>query len=173
MAAVLATLEKIQGAVEDAAERVEFREGDTAQIFGRDAKTCTQIITQKGTSRVHFEIKLKPCQKKQGGAEPQKYWRLCIKDKSTHGTFINGVRMDKKDEWRLLEKNDMIGLRKPGDSGYRGDFTVVYAEDLIVDQTRNRDTTMSPSPERRAGMDENPPVMPMVREFNVFLYLFN
>eukprot|EP00400_MALV-I_sp_L67-5_P000237 gene237-1099_t len=162
-AVVLASLQKIPGACKDAAEIVEFHEGDDAQVFGR-GDDCTQVIKEKGTSRIHFEIKLKPCQKKGATGEPQKFWRLCIKDKSTHGTFINGVRIDEKDKWKLLEANDMIGLRKPGDHGYKGDFTVSYSDDLVVDSTRERDVSMSQSPERKmpSEQEDNPPVMPMV-----------
>ena len=38
--------------------------------------------------------------------------RLFIKDSSTFGTFVNGNPLE-KEQWTMLQENDVVGLRNP------------------------------------------------------------
>eukprot|EP00405_Crypthecodinium_cohnii_P020981 CAMPEP_0206473832 /NCGR_PEP_ID=MMETSP0324_2-20121206/33119_1 /ASSEMBLY_ACC=CAM_ASM_000836 /TAXON_ID=2866 /ORGANISM="Crypthecodinium cohnii, Strain Seligo" /LENGTH=149 /DNA_ID=CAMNT_0053948875 /DNA_START=183 /DNA_END=628 /DNA_ORIENTATION=+ len=81
-------------------------------------------LPDRKISKTHCKMILRTCKQK-GADDGEVLRRLFIRDFSSFGTFVNGTAII-KDQWVMLQHNDVIGLRNPHGNPGMGEYQVHY-----------------------------------------------
>ncbi|GLD59429.1 transcription factor 19 [Lates japonicus] len=95
-----------------------FRPALSRCVFrlGRAAELCDVTLDSSSMSRIHAELHVER-EESGGDAAPQEEgWRVHIKDRSSHGTWVNEVRLQPGVQWELSD-SDTLTFGGQSDSG--------------------------------------------------------
>ncbi|XP_029920240.1 transcription factor 19 [Myripristis murdjan] len=114
-----------------------FRPALSQSVFrlGRAAELCDVTLDSASVSRIHAELHAER-EGGAGGAAPQEEgWRVHIKDRSSHGTWVNEVRLQPGVQWELSDGDTLIfgGQSAPGSPEFYFLFQKVKVRPLEFD----------------------------------------
>ncbi|CAB1417977.1 unnamed protein product [Pleuronectes platessa] len=114
-----------------------FRPALSHSVFrlGRAAELCDVTLDSTSVSRIHAELH---AEREAGGgaAAPQEEgWRVHIKDRSSHGTWVNEVRLQSGVQWELSDGDTLTfgGESAPGSPEFYFLFQKVKVRPLDFD----------------------------------------
>ncbi|KAM6899479.1 transcription factor 19 [Xenentodon cancila] len=114
-----------------------FRPTLSHSVFrlGRAAELCDVTLDSSSVSRIHAELHAER-ETSGGDAEQQEEgWRVHIKDRSSHGTWVNDVRLQPGVQWELSDSDTLIfgGQSAPGSPEFYFLFQKVKVRPLDFD----------------------------------------
>ncbi|KAI3358839.1 hypothetical protein L3Q82_015235 [Scortum barcoo] len=123
------------GAGDSARDLYTFRPALSQSVFrlGRAAELCDVTLDSTSVSRIHAELH---AEKEAGeGATQEEGWRVHIKDRSSHGTWVNEVRLQPGVLWELSDSDTLTfgGQSAPGSPEFYFLFQKVKVRPLDFD----------------------------------------
>ncbi|KAM9339919.1 transcription factor 19 [Symphorus nematophorus] len=114
-----------------------FRPALSHSVFrlGRAAELCDVTLDSTSVSRIHAELHAEK-EASGGDAAPQEEgWRVHIKDRSSHGTWVNEVRLQPGVQWELSDGDTLTfgGQSAPGSPEFYFLFQKVKVRPLDFD----------------------------------------
>lgn len=114
-----------------------FRPALSHSVFrlGRAAELCDVTLDSASVSRIHAELRAEK-EVSGGDAAPQEEgWRVHIKDRSSHGTWVNEVRLQPGAQWELSDGDTLTfgGQSAPGSPEFYFLFQKVKVRPLDFD----------------------------------------
>ncbi|XP_069372273.1 transcription factor 19 [Paralichthys olivaceus] len=114
-----------------------FRPALSHSVFrlGRAAELCDVTLDSTSVSRIHAELHAER-EASGGDAAPQEEgWRVHIKDRSSHGTWVNEVRLQPCVQWELSDGDTLTfgGQSAPGSPEFYFLFQKVKVRPLDFD----------------------------------------
>ncbi|XP_061597359.1 transcription factor 19 [Cololabis saira] len=114
-----------------------FRPALSHSVFrlGRAAELCDVTLESSSVSRIHAELHAER-EASGGDAEQQEEgWRVHVKDRSSHGTWVNDVRLQPGVQWELSDGDTLIfgGQSAPGTPEFYFLFQKVKVRPLDFD----------------------------------------
>ncbi|KAJ8334412.1 hypothetical protein SKAU_G00400510 [Synaphobranchus kaupii] len=79
-----------------------FRPALTHSVFrlGRTVELCDVVLQSASISRIHAELH---AEREEAGEEKEEGWRVLIKDRGSHGTWVNEIRLQPGVQWELSD----------------------------------------------------------------------
>ncbi|XP_028317386.1 transcription factor 19 [Gouania willdenowi] len=114
-----------------------FRPALSSSVFclGRAAEQCDVTLDSTSVSRIHAELHAEMCSG--GGEAPQQEegWTVHVKDRSSHGTWVNEVRLQPGVQWELSDGDTLTfgGQSAPGSPEFYFLFQKVKVRPLDFD----------------------------------------
>ncbi|KAM6958874.1 uncharacterized protein tcf19l [Aplochiton taeniatus] len=111
-----------------------FRPALTHSVFrlGRAAELCDVTLDSVSVSRIHAELH---AEREAEGTPEEEGWQVQIKDRSTHGTWVNEVRLQPGVQWKLSDGDTLTfgGQTAPGSPEFYFLFQKVKVRPLDFD----------------------------------------
>uniref|UniRef100_A0A3Q0SZN2 Transcription factor 19 (SC1), like n=1 Tax=Amphilophus citrinellus TaxID=61819 RepID=A0A3Q0SZN2_AMPCI len=116
-----------------------FRPAQKHSVFrlGRAAELCDVTLDSTSVSRIHAELH---AERETGGGDgtqavEEEGWRVHVKDRSSHGTWVNEVRLQPGVQWELSDGDTLIfgGQSAPGNPEFYFLFQKVKVRPLDFD----------------------------------------
>ncbi|KAM7384737.1 hypothetical protein PAMA_011882 [Pampus argenteus] len=114
-----------------------FRPALSHSVFrlGRAAELCDVTLDSASVSRIHAELHAEREASGSDGASQEEGWRVHIKDRSSHGTWVNEVRLQPGVQWELSDGDTLTfgGQSAPGSPEFYFLFQKVKVRPLDFD----------------------------------------
>ncbi|XP_003454644.1 transcription factor 19 [Oreochromis niloticus] len=114
-----------------------FRPAQNHSVFrlGRAAELCDVTLDSPSVSRIHAEVEAERETVEGDEAQEEEGWRVHIKDRSSHGTWVNEVRLQPGIQWELSDGDTLIfgGQTAPGNPEFYFLFQKVKVRPLDFD----------------------------------------
>uniref|UniRef100_A0A3P8NZ26 FHA domain-containing protein n=1 Tax=Astatotilapia calliptera TaxID=8154 RepID=A0A3P8NZ26_ASTCA len=122
---------------ESARDLYTFRPAQNHSVFrlGRAAELCDVTLDSPSVSRIHAELEAERETGEGVEAQEEEGWRVHIKDRSSHGTWVNEVRLQPGIQWELSDGDTLIfgGQTDPGNPEFYFLFQKVKVRPLDFD----------------------------------------
>uniref|UniRef100_A0A3P9JUW4 Transcription factor 19 (SC1), like n=1 Tax=Oryzias latipes TaxID=8090 RepID=A0A3P9JUW4_ORYLA len=114
-----------------------FRPALNNSVFrlGRAAELCDVTLESALVSRIHAELHAEKEAGGDDGEQQEEGWRVHIKDRSSHGTWVNDVRLQSSILWELSDGDTLVfgGQSSPGSPEFYFLFQKVKVRPLDFD----------------------------------------
>ncbi|XP_026205723.1 transcription factor 19 [Anabas testudineus] len=114
-----------------------FRPALSHSVFrlGRAAELCDVTLDSTSVSRIHAELHAERESAGRDAAAQEEGWRVHIKDRSSHGTWVNEVRLQLGVQWELSDGDTLTfgGQSSPGSPEFYFLFQKVKVRPLDFD----------------------------------------
>ncbi|XP_041867477.1 transcription factor 19 [Melanotaenia boesemani] len=114
-----------------------FRPALSQSVFrlGRAAELCDVTLDSPSVSRIHAELHAEKESSEDEPEQQEEGWRVHIKDRSSHGTWVNEVRLQPGILWELSDGDTLIfgGQSAPGSPEFYFLFQKVKVRPLDFD----------------------------------------
>uniref|UniRef100_H3CHY7 Transcription factor 19 (SC1), like n=1 Tax=Tetraodon nigroviridis TaxID=99883 RepID=H3CHY7_TETNG len=114
-----------------------FRPALSQSVFrlGRAAELCDVTLDSTSVSRIHAELHAQKETNANDVDQPNEGWTVHIRDRSTHGTWVNEVRLQSGVQWELSDGDTLTfgGQSAPGSSEFYFLFQRVRVRPLDFD----------------------------------------
>lgn len=103
--------------------------------LGRAAELCDVTLDSSSVSRIHAELQAERETGEDGTAPQDEGWRVHVKDRSSHGTWVNEVRLQPGIQWELSDGDTLTfgGQTAPGSPEFYFLFQKVKVRPLDFD----------------------------------------
>ncbi|XP_072227071.1 transcription factor 19 [Leuresthes tenuis] len=113
-----------------------FRPAQSQSVFrlGRAAELCDVTLDSSSVSRIHAELHAER-EATDDAEQEEEAWRVHIKDRSSHGTWVNEVRLQSGIQWELSDGDTLTfgGQTAPGSPEFYFLFQKVKVRPLDFD----------------------------------------
>uniref|UniRef100_A0A672YPT4 Transcription factor 19 (SC1), like n=1 Tax=Sphaeramia orbicularis TaxID=375764 RepID=A0A672YPT4_9TELE len=114
-----------------------FRPALSQSVFrlGRAAELCDVTLDSASVSRIHAELHAEREGNSDDVVSQEEGWRVHVKDRSSHGTWVNEVRLQPGIQWELSDGDTLVfgGQSAPGSPEFYFLFQKVKVRPLDFD----------------------------------------